>query len=308
MRPWINLASQTEHTNEQKIQSLDDQTLKMSSRQETIVTMTKFLRKRYEITSSSNEKFKWLKDLWTGRAIRENKACLVFGSKIVREIVEQNKLQILFECIRANDLSLVDNADVLQFSNELFREIDELGTGTSFLVVRPPEMSEWNPGTPPLGLDMICPYSDPHNLGATVRSALAFGASRVILTKEAANPFLPRAVRASSGAVFQMKFLNGPSLADTCTSLQTLPVGTAAVLDMKGTPIHQFPWKDKMYLVAGEEGQGVPSTKLPHASIPMQGTESLNAAVAASLAMYTFRMKHPLKVEAPSTAAKKAEK
>lgn len=261
--------------------------------------MTKFLRKRYEITSNTNDKFKFVKDLWTSRAIRESNACLVFGSKIVREIIEKQKLPILFECIRANDIALLDAADVLQFSDALFKEIDDLGTGTTFLVVRPPEIADWTAGQAPHGLDMVCPYSDPHNLGATVRSALAFGVTRVILTKEAANPFLPRAVRASSGAVFQMKFAHGPSLAETCASLATLPIGTSAVLDMKGTPLHQFPWKEKMYLVAGEEGQGVPATKLPRAAIQMHGTESLNAAVAASLAMYTFRMKFPLKTETP---------
>ncbi len=261
--------------------------------------MAKSLRRRFEISSNSNDRYKWLKELWTGRGIREEKACLVFGNKITREIMTAKKIEILYECIRENDMSLLDTVDVLQFSNELFKEIDELGTGSSFLVVRPPEIEAWVSGSTPQGLEMVCPYSDPHNLGATVRSALAFGISKVILTKESANPFLPRSIRASSGAVFHLKFEQGPALAEVCSALTALPVGTAAALDMKGTPLPQFAWKEKMYLVAGEEGQGIPTTKLPRAAIPMQGTESLNAAVAASLAMYTYRTKFPLKIETP---------
>ena len=92
-----------------------------------------------------------------------------------------------------------------------------------------------------------------------------------------------------------MHFSQGPTLGQICDHLQTMPVGSAALLDMKGTPVHQFAWNEKMYLITGEEGQGVPPSKLPHATIPIQEVESLNAAVAASLALYSFRMKFPLK-------------
>lgn len=255
--------------------------------------MTRFLRRRYDISSRDNDRFKWVKSLWDSRSVRSEKACLLFGSKMIKELISSKKVQIVCECLRGDEVSYGEDCDVLQFSKELFDEIDQLGTGTTFLVVKTPEITEWK-AQEAQGLEMICPFSDPHNLGATARSAVAFGARSVILTKESANPFLPRSIRASMGAVFMTKFQQGPYLKEICDQLQ-LAKATAAVLNMKGTPIGEFAWKEKMYLVAGEEGQGAPTTRLSNIMIPMQGTESLNASVAASLAMYTYRNHFPLK-------------
>lgn len=257
--------------------------------------MGKFLKRRYSITSKDNERFKWVRDLWESRSIRSENACLVFGAKVIKELVESKKVEVLLECIRGDDINLLDNVDTLQFSKELFDEIDQLGTGTTFLVVKTPRIGEWTPPQELQGLQLICPFSDPHNLGATARSAVAFGVQEMILTKEAANPFLPRSVRASSGAVFMAKFTQAPFyLKEVCDKLQEAQM-PAAVLNMKGTPINEFKWKEKTFLIAGEEGQGAPATRLANVSIPMQETESLNAAVAASLAMFSYRTQHPLK-------------
>lgn len=258
--------------------------------------MGKFLRRRYDISSRQNDRFKWVKDLWNARSVRQEKACLVFGHKIVKELVQSGRHKILFECLRGSDVSMVEGVDILQFSSDLFDEIDELGTKASFLVVQTPPIEEWvQPPPPPSGLELVLPFSDPTNLGAAVRSAKGFGVEQIILTNEASHPFLPRSIRASAGAVFGMKFKHGPPLAEICQQMQGLKIGSTAVLDIEGTAVHDFPWTDKMYLIAGEEGRGVPKIKIPRARIPTQNIESLNAAVAVSVALFAYRVRFPLR-------------
>ncbi len=64
------------------------------------------------------------------------------------------------------------------------------------------------------GCTVFVPFQDPENVGAVIRSAAAFGAARVVLLREAAHPFLPRASRAAGPAVFQVPLQAGPALAE----------------------------------------------------------------------------------------------
>jgi tRNA G18 (ribose-2'-O)-methylase SpoU len=47
-----------------------------------------------------------------------------------------------------------------------------------------------------------------------VRSAAGFGVKRIILTRDAANPYHPKSIRSSAGAVFEVEFVRGPRLED----------------------------------------------------------------------------------------------
>ena len=125
---------------------------------------------------------------------------------------------------------------------------------------------------------------DPLNLGAILRSAEAFGASRVILLEEAANPFLPKAIKASAGSSLRIAMEKGPSLGALS--------GEFIALDLEGTSLPDFRWPANPRLLVGEEGPGLRGLSsavcLQKISIPVHGVESLNAGVATSIALYSF--------------------
>ena len=133
---------------------------------------------------------------------------------------------------------------------------------------------------------------DPGNLGTILRSAAAFGMNTLLLSADCADLTHPRAVRASMGAVFRQH-----------TALCTDFVGTVRTLTEQGyTVFAAVPRADALPLcealnaampafMIGNEGHGLPQDVIDaagHASvIPMAfGTESLNAAVAASVILY----------------------
>lgn len=244
------------------------------------------LLKRYEISSVQNDKYKWLLSLKESRTIRDENACLVFGAKIVQEVLAQKKHKVLFQCVRGSETAPSNSHDVLQLSQGLFDEIDDLGTRSAFLVIEMPKMSKWSPEDQPQGLVLISPLQDPANLGALARTALAFGCTSIVLTKESAGPFLPKTIKTSAGAILNLNLKYAPTLLEVSLALENHQ--NVFALDMNGKSVYDFQWPNDCYLLVGEEGRGSPRTKIPKLSIPIKQVESLNATVACAIALSNF--------------------
>ena len=167
----------------------------------------------------------------------------------------------------------------------LFRELDFLGTHFPLLMVEAPPMERWDPAAePPSGCSLLVPFQDPENVGAVLRSAVAFDAARVVLLEEAAHPYHPRAIRASSGAVFDAALQRGPSLSALPGDLPVI------ALSAEGAPLRDVAFPERFYLLPGLEGPGLPAAWRERAvSIPLrEGVESLNASVATSVALWEW--------------------
>lgn len=148
--------------------------------------------------------------------------------------------------------------------------------------------------SPPLfvALDQI---TDPHNLGAIVRSAVAFGADGVITLKNRAAPVTPVVVRASAGATEHARIARVTNLARTLADLVERGVD-AIGLDADGDVAIDAlpPAPGGRVLVIGAEGKGLRRLVRERCSmlarIPQTGpVASLNASVAASIALFCAR-------------------
>lgn len=131
---------------------------------------------------------------------------------------------------------------------------------------------------------------DPGNVGTVIRTANAFGVGAVILTGDCADPYHPKTARATMGAIFRQMILQietdylGDFLKD-----QGLPLYGAALsrdaCDIRGCDLKHSA------VAIGSEGRGLSEAVLALCDkrilIPMQpDSESLNAAVAAAVAMW----------------------
>lgn len=159
---------------------------------------------------------------------------------------------------------------------EALASASALGSGTRALGVYE---ERWSAPAGPL-----CVYlhgvGDPGNVGTILRSALAFGAGSVVLGPECADPYGPRAVRASMGAIF------------------SVPLARAAVGDLPGAKVGLSPGAGEalagpatgpVSLLVGAERDGLPPDVLAACDrvthVPI-ATDSLNAAMAATVALY----------------------
>ena len=139
---------------------------------------------------------------------------------------------------------------------------------------------------------------DPHNVGAIIRSAAAFGLAGVFIPERNQAPITGAVVKASSGMVFRVPLV---SIGNVNATLKTLKERGFWVygLAMKGTAtLGAEAFDAPSVFVIGNEGAGVREKTLAACdvtlSIPMHTrTESLNAAVSAAVVFYEWSRKHP---------------
>lgn len=141
-------------------------------------------------------------------------------------------------------------------------------------------------GEPPF-LVVLDGITDPHNLGAIVRTAECMGAHGVILPERRAVGLTPAAMKAAAGALEWIKVARVTNLTRALETLKAQNVWTYAT-DMDGEDYRRVNFSGGCALVIGAEGQGVSrlvrETCDQVVSIPMKGhIDSLNASVAAGV-------------------------
>lgn len=250
-------------------------------------TMKRFTTRR--IDSEKNELFRDLKKLLGSRGIKKQKRALVAGAKQVAEVLKQAPdrceawISAGVECPPPGDAPR--HLNWYQLDPPLFDTIDIFGTGAPLLLVQVPSIPKWDPGDGlPDGCSLFIPFQDPENVGAVVRSAVAFGVTQVVLLAESAHPYHPKSLRASGGAVLSARFLEGPSLGELPDSLPLLALST------DGKDVSTFEFPRRFGLLIGMEGPGLPeSWKKQALGIPVRPeVESLNAATACAIVLYVW--------------------
>ncbi len=140
---------------------------------------------------------------------------------------------------------------------------------------------------------MICDsLQDPHNLGAIIRSALASGASGVIVTRERSAPLGGTAAKASAGAMAHIALCQVTNLVAALKDLKKIGFWIfGAVKESEAQSLYATDLNVPSCLVVGSEGKGIrPLVKRECdvlISIPMTGVlDSLNSSVAAAVILF----------------------
>ncbi len=133
--------------------------------------------------------------------------------------------------------------------------------------------------------------SDPHNLGAILRSAECAGAHGVIIPKRRSVGLTAIVAKASAGAVEYMKVARVPNLSAAMEELKTRGVWIYGTAAEGSIPMYQADLRSPTAIVIGSEGQGMGRLVEKNCDvtvhIPMRGRiTSLNASAAASILLY----------------------
>jgi RNA methyltransferase, TrmH family len=131
---------------------------------------------------------------------------------------------------------------------------------------------------------------DPGNMGALLRSALAFGFDTV-LSEHSADYYQSKVLRSSQGAIFNLQLIEGSIEEFIHQHADFTIIGTAmkdcVPLQSTKKPDHKFA------IILGNEGSGVQATYLAqttyNVTIEMSSIESLNVAIAGSIIMYYYQ-------------------
>ncbi len=133
--------------------------------------------------------------------------------------------------------------------------------------------------------------TDPHNLGAIIRTAEAIGAQGLVIPQRRASGITSTVVKVAAGALENFSVARVVNLSRALEELKTAGFwiyGTAAT---GSEPLHTVNFSGPIVLVIGSEGEGLSMLTQRSCdvlvSIPLQGkTPSLNASVAAGMALY----------------------
>jgi RNA methyltransferase, TrmH family len=159
---------------------------------------------------------------------------------------------------------------------ELLAAVSALGSGTRAIAIWPQTWAE-KATAPCVYLHAV---ADPGNVGAIVRTVQALLGGTLVLGPDCADPFGPKAVRASMGSVFAQPLLRA--------GVETTPVPRAALVAHGGEPLDDL--EGIATLCLGAEREGLPGEALAacdlRVTIPLRpGAESLNVAAAAAIAV-----------------------
>ncbi|HZV72693.1 MAG TPA: RNA methyltransferase [Conexibacter sp.] len=224
------------------------------------------------ISSPHNDRLKEIRKLARRRSREQTGRFVAEGEDLLLAADEAGWSAVERYCAAGSGL------DGVEVEAELLAAVSQLGSGTRALGVYEQRWADAPAGPRCVALHGI---SDPGNVGTILRSALAFGASSVALGPGCADPYGPKAVRASMGAVF------GVPLA-RFAGVEQLP-GTKLALDAHARASLRGGEREPLTLLVGAERAGLPDDVLAACDrvvrIPI-GSESLNAAMAATVALY----------------------
>lgn len=138
----------------------------------------------------------------------------------------------------------------------------------------------------------VC-LQDPGNLGSIIRSAAAFGCGGLILSRDCADLYSPKTVRASMGTLFDMPITVVDDPSGSIAEIRKDGFFVyAAALDRNADPLPSVDPQKRVCALIGNEGRGLPRELIDLSDgklfVPMtQGAESLNASVAAAIILYS---------------------
>jgi len=247
--------------------------------------------KSIDIFSRNSHTFKTFLKLTRARGVKKHRMALVSGPKQIHETIqefpERCKGLIFSEDHPERSASAFGPIPGYRLGRTLFRQIDLFDTRQPVLVVDFASFPRLGETQWPLGCTLCIPFQDPANVGSAVRAAAAFGVSQVVILKEAAHPFHPKALRAAGSNIFRVPLVEGPGLGNLGAT--DIPL---IALSPKGEDIFKYPFPPTFCMVPGLEGPGIPQGLKADAlvAIPMKnGVESLNAAMATGIALSVWR-------------------
>ena len=225
------------------------------------------------ITSPDNAKLKTIRKLHTKRERERTGLFVAEGEDLLTEAATHGWEPEFVLVASGPDAA----AGAIEVERSLLDAVSALGSGSRAIAVYRQRWSEPG-GDVSVYLHGV---GDPGNVGTVIRSAHAFADGPVILGPKCADPYSPKAVRASMGSIFARP----PARA----GFASLP-GTRVAFRAGGS--EDWAAEAPVVLCFGSERGDLPEGAEIEAGIPMcDGVDSLNVAMAATVALYDrFRM------------------
>lgn len=151
--------------------------------------------------------------------------------------------------------------------------------------------------TPHTCIVILGELQDPHNVGAVIRSAAAFGASAVLLPEHNQAPITGAVVKVSAGMAFRIPLVTVSNINNTIRDLKKKGFWIYGLEGESKNSMHDEKFDAPTAIILGNEAEGIREKTKELCdvllSIPMNPScESLNAAASAAVALYAWSVRH----------------
>ena len=256
--------------------------------------------KKYEITSLSNEKIKFINSLYQRKYRKELNYFVAEGVRICKEALDNNWniKYLLYDISNKNNL-VIENlineiltlgADAIGVTPKILTKISHKSNPQNVLGVFEQKWKMLSEVTSVGTIVALENIRDPGNLGTILRTMDGVGARNCVLLNECTDPFSYETVRASMGAIFNVNIITSTTknLINWKLNNKINLIGTSLKKSIDYTATN---WKSPFVLAMGNEQKGL-SDELSGAcdqlvKIPMKGkSDSLNLAVSTGIVLY----------------------
>lgn len=239
-----------------------------------------------KITSVQNELIKTITKLHNPKGRKAQQKFLAEGIRVLSNFANSKwKPTELFATEQMADTALeLFKKEPIILSDNVMKKLSTVATPSGVIAVfsyqkeSPPKLST--------GLVLVS-ITDPGNMGTLLRSAVAFGSQTVVIV-DGCDPYSPKVIQSSAGAVAQINILQW-SWEKLLKNKKDFTLCALVVKD--GQAPETFKDKNDLLLVVGNEAHGLSQDQIndceAQLTLPMnKNTESLNAAIAGSIALY----------------------
>jgi 23S rRNA (guanosine2251-2'-O)-methyltransferase len=146
-------------------------------------------------------------------------------------------------------------------------------------------------------LVLLGEIQDPHNVGAIIRSAAAFGISGVLIPEHRQTQITGAVIKASAGMAFRIPLISIGNVNATIRHLKEQGFWIYGLAGDASQTVGEEGFEKPSVFILGNEGAGIREKTLEHCDITLKipmapDVESLNASVAAAIVCYAWSEKH----------------
>ena len=253
------------------------------------------------ISSKDNEIVKNVRKLKEKKYRDLENAYIVEGIKMVKEAIEEKAVirQIIIcdDCEKSDSIPKelmyeIAKYDCLYVTSKIFKYISEVQTPQGVLAVVEKNNRDEDVNYNEDIIVALDDIQDPGNLGTILRTVDSVGLTQILVSKGTADPYNPKVVRSSMGAIYRVKVIECEDLLETLKEVKRNKFKILVSSLKESNSIYNVKYNKKV-LVIGNEANGVEERIMNIADekikIPMLGkTESLNAAVATGIILYEY--------------------
>lgn len=253
------------------------------------------------ITSKDNEIIKNIKKLKEKKYRDQENKFIVEGIKMIKEAILENanidKIVICEECINNGTIDKellyeIAKEDCVYVTEKVFNTLTDVTNPQGILATINKQNSEENISYNEDVIVVLDGIQDPGNLGTILRTVDSVGLLQIILSEKTADPYNPKVVRSTMGAIYRVNIVRSNNIIETLKNMKKHKYEITATSLNTNKSIYDIDYRKKV-IVIGNEANGVSNEVMNLADIkvkiPMLGkTESLNAAVATGVILYEY--------------------